>query len=82
MVENSDVLIGIGGGEVSRDELRAAKRSGKMVRFFPADMNQQQAREKAKKKGLPEPNITLIFTERGRLNETGYSQEGRTSYPS
>jgi hypothetical protein len=55
MVENSDVLIGIGGGEVSRDELMAAKRSGKAVRFFPADMNHQKARDKAKKKGLPEP---------------------------
>jgi hypothetical protein len=55
MVENSDVLIGIGGGEVGRDELTAAKRSGKAVRFFPADMNHPKAREKAKKKGLPEP---------------------------
>jgi hypothetical protein len=29
MVENSGLLIGIGGGEVGRDELLAAKRSGK-----------------------------------------------------
>ncbi len=55
MVENSDVLIGIGGGEVGRDELIAAKRSGKKVRFFPADMNHKKAREKARKKGVPEP---------------------------
>jgi hypothetical protein len=55
MVENSDVLIAIGGGEVGRDELIAAKRSGKEVRFIPADMNHQKAREKAKIKGLPEP---------------------------
>ena len=55
MVENSDVLIAIGGGAVGRDELIAAKRSGKEVRFIPADMNHQKAREKAKKKGLPEP---------------------------
>ena len=55
MVENSDVLIGIGGGEVARDELMAAKRIGKEVRFFPADMNHQKAREKAQKKGLPVP---------------------------
>ena len=55
MVENSDVLIGIGGGEVGRDELMAAKRSGKAVRFTPADMNHQKAREKASKKGLPVP---------------------------
>lgn len=55
MVENSDVLIGIGGGEVGRDELLAAKHSGKEVRFIPADMNHQKAREKAQKKGLPAP---------------------------
>jgi len=55
MVENSDVLIGIGGGEIARDELLAAKRAGKEVRFFPADVNHQKAREKAKKKGLPAP---------------------------
>ena len=55
MVENSDVLIGIGGGEVGRDELTAAKRSGKKVRFIPADMNHQKAREKAQKKGLSAP---------------------------
>ena len=55
MVENSDILIGIGGGEVGRDELLAAKRLEKEVRFFPADMNHQKAREKAQEKGLPEP---------------------------
>jgi hypothetical protein len=55
MVENSDVLIGIGGGEVGRDELLAAKHSGKEVRFIPADMNHQKALEKAQKKGLPAP---------------------------
>jgi len=55
MVENSDVLIAIGGGEIARDELMAAKRTGKEVRFFPADMNHQKAREKAQKKGLPVP---------------------------
>src|SRR5215510_2224725 len=55
MVENSDVIIGIGGGEVTRDELIAAKRLGKKVRFIPADMNHQKARESARKKKLPEP---------------------------
>jgi hypothetical protein len=55
MVESSDVLIGIGGGEVGRDELLAAKRSGKEVRFIPADMHHQKAREKAQKKGFPAP---------------------------
>ncbi len=55
MVENSGLLIGIGGGEVARDELMTAKRSGKEVRFIPADMNHQKAREKAQKNGLPVP---------------------------
>ena len=55
MVENSDRLIGIGGGEVGRDELQAAKRLGKEVRFIPADMNHRMAREKAEKNGLPVP---------------------------
>lgn len=55
MVENSDIIIGIGGGEVARDELVAAKQLGKKVRFIPADMNHQKARESARKKKLPEP---------------------------
>ena len=34
MVENRNIVIGIGGGEVSRDELVAARRSGKKVPLF------------------------------------------------
>jgi hypothetical protein len=55
MVENSDVIIGIGGGEVGRDEMIAAKKMGKRVIFYPADMNHRLAIEKAAKKGLPPP---------------------------
>jgi len=55
MVESSDVLVGIGGGEVGRDELMAARRSGKEVRFYLADMDHEQAIYKARKKGLPAP---------------------------
>ena len=55
MVENSDIVVGIGGGEVARDELIVARRLGKKVRVIPADMNHQKARESARKKGLPEP---------------------------
>ncbi len=55
MVENSDIVIGIGGGEVARDELLAAKKLGKKVRFFPADMSHQKAQETARRKGLSEP---------------------------
>jgi hypothetical protein len=55
MVAISDVVIGIGGGAVARDELLAARRMGKEVRFIAADMNHAKAREKAGKKGLPPP---------------------------
>jgi hypothetical protein len=55
MVESSDVIEGIGGGEVARDEMIAARRAGKTVRFLRADMNHETARAKARKKGAPEP---------------------------
>ena len=55
MVENSDVLVAIGGGEVARDELIVAKQAGKRVQFIPADMNHHIAREKALKKEQPAP---------------------------
>ena len=55
MVENSNIVVGFGGGEIARDELLAAKKSGKQVRFFPAEMNHQKAQEAAQKKGLPPP---------------------------
>lgn len=59
MVENSDVLVAIGGGEVSRDELSAALSRGKTVGrdvfFFPADMNHARALERAAKRGQPPP---------------------------
>ena len=55
MVESSDVLVGIGGGAVSRDELTAARRSGKDVRFYPADMDHEKAKQRARQRGLPAP---------------------------
>ncbi len=55
MVENSDLIVAIGGGEVARDELTAANRLGKQVRFIPADMNHRIARERALKKGQVPP---------------------------
>jgi hypothetical protein len=55
IVRSSDALVGIGGGEVARDELLAARRAGKPVTFIPADMNHQLAREKARSKEQPEP---------------------------
>jgi hypothetical protein len=55
MVNVSDRVVAIGGGEVSRDEFQAARRIGKKVEFFPADMNHALAVEKAKKRGQPAP---------------------------
>ena len=55
IVESSDVLVAIGGGEIARDELAAAKRLGKQVRFIPADMNHRIATDKARKDGKPAP---------------------------
>jgi hypothetical protein len=42
-----DVMIGIGGGAIARDELEEARRMGKPVRFFKADMNHALATDKA-----------------------------------
>jgi hypothetical protein len=55
MVGASDRLVAIGGGEVARDELTAAKREDKSVTFIAADMNHKIARDKASKKGQPAP---------------------------
>ena len=55
LVDVSDRLVGIGGGEVTRDELIAAKRAGKDVTFIPADMNHTIARERALKRGQAVP---------------------------
>ena len=55
IVENSDVIVAIGGGEVARDELIAARRLGKRVELIPADMNHQIARDRALKRAQPAP---------------------------
>ncbi len=55
IVEISESFIAIGGGDVARDEMLAARRIGKPVIFIPADMNHKIAREKAQKKGQVEP---------------------------
>lgn len=55
IVETGTTFVAIGGGDVARDEMLAARRAGKNVTFIPADMNHSSAIEKAKKKGLPEP---------------------------
>lgn len=55
IVAHSSSFVGIGGGDVARDELAAARRAGKPVTFIPADMSHQVARDKAKQRGAPEP---------------------------
>lgn len=56
LVECSSSFFAIGGGDVARDEMLAARKLGKPVTFIPADLNHRIAREKAQKKGQPEPN--------------------------
>lgn len=55
VVNASDELVAIGGGEIARDEFVAARRSGRPVRFIPAEMDHRVARERAARKGLPAP---------------------------
>ncbi len=55
MVECSDILVGIGGGGISLDEMLAGHEQGKEVLYFPADMNHERAQRQAERKGLPPP---------------------------
>ena len=55
IVESSDIMIGIGGNDVGRDELLAGQGQGKEVRFYPAEMNHEFWIGWMKKKGLPPP---------------------------
>jgi hypothetical protein len=49
-------MIAIGGGEIARDEIAAAKAMGKRVRYIVADMNHAAAIRKAKEGRQPEPD--------------------------
>ena len=55
MVDCSDVLIGIGGNDVARDELLAAREMRKPVQFFAAEMNHKEAVSSAQNSGKPIP---------------------------
>jgi hypothetical protein len=55
MVKASDYAVGIGGNEISRDELLAARQRGLPVIFFPADMDHKKLRKKMGKGGQPGP---------------------------
>ncbi len=53
MILCSDVLIAIGGGEVTRDELIAGKEAGKPINFYPAEIDHEYLIEQAHKANLP-----------------------------
>jgi hypothetical protein len=55
MVDVSDVYVAIGGGSITRDEMKVARAEGKDVRFYPADMNHERAIERAARKGAALP---------------------------
>lgn len=55
IVDCSDRLVAIGGGEVARDELLVAQQRGKPTQFILADMNHAAACAKAAKAGQPAP---------------------------
>jgi hypothetical protein len=55
MVACSDVLVGIGGGEISRDEMVAGSEQGKPVYFYPAEISHERMIGRARRMGLPTP---------------------------
>jgi len=52
MVECSDILVAIGGGDISRDELLEGKKQGKPIQYFPADINHERMTRRAKRMGF------------------------------
>lgn len=55
IVAVSETLVGIGGGEIAREEMLAARKAGKTVVFVPADINHRAARDKSRQKGRNRP---------------------------
>jgi hypothetical protein len=56
MVSCSDVLIAIGGGEVTRDELIAARALGKPIYFYPAEISHTHLIKRARRTNQPIPD--------------------------
>jgi len=56
MISCSDVLVGIGGNDIGRDELLAGKEQGKLVHFYSAEVDHVWAIRRAKKTGSPPPD--------------------------
>lgn len=59
MITCSDIMVAIGGGDISRDELIAGKEQGKPVMYYPAEVGHEWAIERAKGRGLPPPESFL-----------------------
>lgn len=55
IVQCSDIIVGIGGGPVARDEMVAAQREGKTIKYIPAEMHHKTAIDKARSRGRPIP---------------------------
>lgn len=55
MVDSSDILVGIGGGGISQEEMLEGKKQGKPIQYFPAEMHHETAIRYAEKMGLPPP---------------------------
>lgn len=56
MVTCSDILVGIGGNDICRDELLAGKEHGKPVQFYPAEVDHAWVTRRAERMNLPHPD--------------------------
>lgn len=56
MVACSDILIAIGGNDITRDELLEGRAQGKPVYYYPAEMEHDAAIRRAKYLGVPVPD--------------------------
>ena len=72
MVACSDVLVAVGGGEVTRDELMAGKALGKPVYFYPAEVNHHYLIQRVRKRNEPPPKSFW-----GAAHEVFGRKEGR-----
>jgi len=59
MVQCSDLMIGIGGNAISRDELLYGKELGKPVKFFAAEVNHEWSLHRARTRNQPDPEHFL-----------------------
>lgn len=55
IVDASDLIIAIGGGDITRDEFQAAHKAGQDVEFIAAEMNHSRARRSAQDAGREPP---------------------------